>query len=206
MSPDAVLALIRFVHFGGVLLLAGTVAFRRRIAVPEVAVAISGRLTCWERWAVAVALASAVAWLLAETAIASDGWISATEPATVLSLITDTSFGWVWSARMALAAGLVLAAWRGPDMALETGAMLLAFSLGWVGHGAMMAGAGGLLLSGGLGLHVLAAGYWAGALPALAVCLRRGGASYSIEATAASVRRFSRRATSPWRWWSRAAC
>ena len=191
MAPESALLIARFFHFGAVLLLLGTVLFRRRVASADVAAAMAARLGRWECWAALMALASAILWLLPQTAIAADGWASAGDPATVLLLVTDTQFGRIWSARIALAVIVALAAWRGWGKVLEGGAALLVLSLGMIGHGVMLSGTAGVLLQAVLGLHVAAAGAWVGALPAVVACLRAGGDAYPLAAAAASLRQFS---------------
>ena len=58
MTPETALAAIRFVHFGAVVLLLGTVVFRRHFAAGSLAAALAGWFVRWERAAAVVALAS----------------------------------------------------------------------------------------------------------------------------------------------------
>ena len=194
MSPEFALACVRFVHFGSVMLLLGTVVFRRRMAVPEVAAALAEPLLIWEKWSATAALTSAALWLLVETAIAADGWAAAVDPGTVISVLTDTLFGNVWCGRLVLTAAVAGVSGLAPartGLLLEAGAAVLAASLGFVGHGVMLSGMFGDLLSDVLGLHVLAAGLWIGPLPAVIMCLARAGRDFSVEAAASSIQRFS---------------
>jgi copper resistance protein D len=195
MDPDSLIIPVRAVHFAAVLVLLGTVLFRLRLATPRVAAALSGRLLAWERWTSMAALVSGLAWLLAETAIAGDGWSSATDPATVLALAAGTTFGRVWCGRLLLC-GILVALTSAPGRQtgrwLQAGAAGLAFSLGWAGHGVMLDGLAGTLAAAGLGVHVMAASTWAGALPAVALCVSQSGLEVPLEAGAESLRRFSR--------------
>lgn len=194
MSPETALIFVRFAHFGAVALLLGTVLFRRHAALGEVAASLAPRLRRWERWAAALALASAVAWLLAETALAADAWAGAFDPGLVHAILADTVFGNIWCGRLLLAGALAGLAWGAQGRAggaLELGAAGLAFSLGWVGHGVMRSGYEGDLLAAVLGLHVLSAGAWAGALPAVALTVSEAGRTFDLAAAAASLRRFS---------------
>lgn len=194
MSPEAALVLVRFAHFGAVVLLLGTVVFRRRMTVPETRSVLVVTLQNWELWAAGVALASGVAWLLAETALAADGWARAADPETIQSILTDTLFGNIWVGRLLVSAGLFLIAVFGPDQAdwlTEAGAILLAVSLGWIGHGVMRNGIEGDLLAACLGLHVMSVSIWIGALPAVVLCLAHAGSRVPFAAATASLRRFS---------------
>ena len=192
MATEHALVLVRLLHFTAVLLLLGTVVFQRRLAAADVAAAMAARLGRWQRDASVMALASAIAWLLVEAADASDGWAGAIDPATMLSLATEATFGWVWCLRIALAVLLVTASMVNWDSALEIGAVGLAFGVGWVGHGVILDGTVGWLLSIVLGAHVVAAGVWVGALPAVVACLWTSDKAYPAEAVAASLTRFSR--------------
>ena len=171
MTPETALAAIRFVHFGAVVLLLGTVVFRRHFAAGSLAAALAGRLVGWERAAAVVALASALGWLLAEAAVAGDGWASAADPGILTDLLTGTTFGNVWLLRAVIAILTLVAAVAGWGGALEVGAAALALSLGRVGHGVMLDGAGGWWLSAAFGLHVAAVAVWLGALPAILAAL-----------------------------------
>lgn len=194
MSPETALVLVRFAHFGAVVLLLGTVIFRRRMAARETSSVLAPSLRYWERWALGVALVSGVAWLLAETALAGDGWASAADPETIQSILTDTPFGNIWIGRLIVSGGLVLIAVFGrnrADWLTEAGGISLAVSLGWIGHGVMRNGIQGDLLAACLGLHVLSVSIWIGALPAVALCLAQAGGRLPIMAAAASLQRFS---------------
>lgn len=194
MEPELALVPIRVAHFAAVLGLLGTVAFRQNMVAPEVAAVLSPLWRGWERWLAGLALVSALAWLAAETALAADGWSEVGDPATLWAVLADTPFGRVWAGRLMLAAVVagIAVANRDRSRALETGAAGLAASLGWTGHGVMHDGLAGDLAAAGLGLHVLCAGFWVGALPAVLACLLASGRHYALPAAAESLGRFSR--------------
>ncbi len=121
-----------------------------------------------------IALLTAVVWLALETASMADDWSAATDPGTVAAVLTDTSFGRAWIARLVLAAALVVAAFASRDhwtMIAILSALLLA-SLALVGHAVMQTGAEGVFHRANHGLHLLTTGAWLGGLVPFLLCLR----------------------------------
>lgn len=171
---DAALITARFLHFSAAMLLFGTASFALFVAPTSLRERFAGLLRVSETAFVLLALASAIGWLAAETGEAGNGWADAANPAMWAVLAGATSFGQVWIWHLVLAMALALAMLlpqrvRGPAMAAGSGALLA--SLGLVGHAAMQVGAAGVLHRGSHMLHLVSAGFWVGALPALAVCL-----------------------------------
>ena len=194
MPVEAALIAVRALHFVSVLWLLGTHVFQATMLPPSMAAALVPRFLAWDKAASAAALLTAMAWLMLAAADASGSWPGAIDPLTLRDLLFETTFGQVWVLRLALAAGmLVLSLWHfSKAQSLKPcGAVLLAGSLGFIGHGAMFQGGAGLLQSGALAAHVLAAGGWFGALPALILCLGRGGPEFTVSTKAAALRGFS---------------
>jgi len=120
-----------------------------------------------------IALLTAVVWLALEAASMADDWSAATDPGVVAAVLTDTSFGRAWIARLGLATALVVAAFARRDdwpMIVILSALLLA-SLALVGHAAMQAGVEGVLHRANHAVHLLTAGAWLGGLVPFLFCL-----------------------------------
>ncbi len=174
-TPVTALALCRFAHFMAAMLAFGASAYLwlyapdnlRRALTPAV-----GRLTIG---ASLVALISAIVWLSLEAASMADDWSAATDPDTVATVLTGTSFGHAWIVRLVLAAALVLAsvfALRGDWATMSILSALLLASLALVGHAAMQTGAEGILHRANHALHLLTTGAWLGGLIPFLLCLR----------------------------------
>jgi putative copper resistance protein D len=203
----------RWLHFAAVIVLFGELAFRAWVAAPAFAAAAA--LPAGERaaaelrtlavaiWCVALAVVSGVVWLAAQAAAMSGAPLAqALDRATLETVLGATVFGRVWALRCALAcmlgAALILGrraivrrgtpAWLG--CALVAGVLLAA--LAWMGHGNAEQGRDHVVHLSADALHLLAAGAWLGALPALARWLARARPGAPLRASAGSVvRRFS---------------
>lgn len=200
---NGLLASARAVHFAaalwlfGELLLACALSARRGGDAPAgPGEALRRRLPRVARVCIAVGIASAVAWLAAVAATMSGLPLArAIAPATVAAVLGDTLFGNVWMARFGVAWTLLFAlsrrsaalgaGWLAAST-LVAGAYLAA--LAWTGHVAAAEGPwrGGQIAADVV--HLLAAGAWLGALPALVYVL---GNAQSIEDAAWAARRFS---------------
>lgn len=158
---ETALILCRFLHFGAAMLLWGGAAYGG--ADPR------GRRLRWSLWALLAATGGI--WLLLQAGIAGDGWSDTLDPGTLRALIAETDFGSAWMIHLgAIAAlGLALAAGRGVAV---TAALALA-TLALTGHAVMNDGMLGLAHEANAALHLLAAGYWLGALPRVAAGVRR---------------------------------
>ena len=212
---QALLIVVRVLHFAAAISLTGTLGFAclisepafRRSATNDGSVGELRRRLDWIAWAsLALALISGTAWL---GAVASE--ISGKPLAAVFAqgiaatVLTHTQFGEDWLARLSLAGLLalclaarkslrfpvsVVAGW--PALALA--AAMLA-SLAWAGHGAATPGAPGNFHLAGDAMHLLAAGFWLGTLPALVLLLaaaRRAADAHWVEVARIATRRFSR--------------
>jgi putative copper resistance protein D len=129
----------------------------------------------------ALALLSALGWLIGVAADMSGSFAQAFAAETLTAVLSETRFGQVWLARLALAAALF--AWmvlpasagrRGDIVTLALAAALTA-SLAGVGHAAT--GALAPLHVAADAAHLLAAAAWVGGLFALAAALRAGRAA-----------------------------
>lgn len=185
------LILCRFLHFGAVLLLFGVGAFRSllfgRHLLPFEASPAGPRLGQLLGWVAALALASALAWLMLTAAYLSSDWSSAIDPSTVGLVLGKTWFGHVWVVHLLLNALVVILNRRvKPSLLLVLNALLL-LTLAPVGHGAMFDGLKGQLLIVNQMLHLLGVGTWLGGLLMLALLMK---ADHGVN-LAAVLRRFS---------------
>ncbi|HWD37172.1 MAG TPA: copper homeostasis membrane protein CopD [Casimicrobiaceae bacterium] len=184
---DGVLITVRAVHFGACVLLAGEFAFALLVAgherlerVPRLARRQRGlALYAW-----LVAVASGALWLVLEAANMSGETLARAVAEGAVRVVLDrTSFGHVFALRALVSLALVgVLAWlalaRGERarhalrlVALLLGIVLLV-TLAFVGHAAAAGhGAIHVVHSAADMLHLLAAGGWLGALPALTFCL-----------------------------------
>ena len=185
------LILCRFLHFGAVLLLFGVSAFRSLLFAPLLlpfeASPAGPRLSRLLVWLAAIALASALAWLMLTAAYLSSDWNGAINPSNVGRVLGNTWFGHVWVIHLLLNALVVILHLRvKPGILLVLNTLLL-LTLAPVGHGAMFDGLKGQLLILNQMLHLLGVGTWLGGLLMLTLLLRD---DHSVD-LAAVLRRFS---------------
>jgi putative copper resistance protein D len=207
---------VRFVHLAAMILLTGAVAFAFLVARPAFRRAsgeVSADADRLDRvnlrlalGAVAVAFASALAWLGVQVAIVSGRPLGqALTLDTLGDLVFGTDFGRVWQVRLALAVivgALLLLRGRERDdrdwlaLRLEVvalGAVLLG-ALAWVGHAAATEERLRLVHLAADVVHLLAAGIWLGGLVPLALLLawaQRSAHAAACAVAGAAVRRFS---------------
>jgi putative copper resistance protein D len=169
------LVLCRFAHFMAAMLTFGMSAYVWLYAPERLRLALSPVLRRLALVASLVALITAIAWLMLESASMADDLSAAVAPALIGAVLTDTAFGHAWAAHLALAATLVAvvifeprARWAATSL---VSAALLA-SLGLVGHAAMQTGAEGVLHRMNHAVHLVTAGAWIGGLVPFAMCLR----------------------------------
>jgi putative copper resistance protein D len=173
------------------MLLFGGAVFDGLIVPP----ALRGRLL---RSGVAAILAvlisiTALAWFALETGEIGNGWSDAIDPNTLSAVATSTPFGAVWIGRLILIVLLfaALIPGRGRRWPLIVCSGLVLATLGLVGHAAMQDGVWGIFHRGSHMLHLLAAGFWLGALPPLVATLLLMRRPEAQEAGAAALHRFS---------------
>ena len=168
----------RFLHYAAAMALFGVSLFPL-YAFPSRAGLQPARLGIWiERSLFGLAVAAfltGLLWLAIVVANMAGTLSAALDPDTIRSVLTDTLFGWVWAARLALSALLVLLA----GLSFFFSKSHLAAVLITILSGALlatMAGAGHTMHSDGMeravhiaadGAHLLAAGAWFGGLFAL---------------------------------------
>ena len=183
----------RGIHMAATVLAAGTVAF---IALVADLPALHRQLTLLVWTTLAVAILSGLAWLVWLSAdIYGAPIIEVCLHGDVWSVLTDTRFGLVWTARLGLAILLgVLMLWPAARLLQLAAATCLLGLIALIGHAGATPGTAGQIHLASDIVHLLAAGAWVGALPALAMLLARahhaGNPDWGGHAVAAA-RRFS---------------
>jgi putative copper resistance protein D len=209
------LVLTRAIHFGAALWLFGEFVFFAVVAGPALrSVSKDASTDSGERErrlfriagpCVAIAIASAIVWLLLEAAsMSGTPLVVAFNRQTLDVVVRETLFGRIWLVRLGVSLLLSAAlwfAWREPRRQgpiLKIGGTLLAgayaATLAWTGHAVGDTGADRYLHLASDAVHLLAAGAWVGALPALVSLLKRAGGVARPEGFALAVsatRRFS---------------
>jgi copper resistance protein D len=185
------LILVRGVHMTAAVLAAGTVAFMALVAdVP----ALRRQLTFVVWVALAVAILSGAAWLVWLSAdIYGAPIIEVCLHGGVWSVLTETRFGLVWTARLGLAIGLgALILWPATRLLQLAAAAGLLALIALIGHAGATPGTVGRIHLASDMVHLLAAGAWVGALPALTLLLARarksGDPAWGTHAAAATHR------------------
>jgi copper resistance protein D len=169
------LALCRFAHFLAAMLAFGMSAYLWAYAPERLRLALSPIVRRLALIASLVALVTAIAWLMLESASMADDWSAAIDPGAIVAVLTDTAFGHAWAAHLALVAALVAVVVFGPRdrwAATAVASAALLASLGLVGHAAMQSGVEGVLHRANHAVHLLATGAWIGGLVPFVMCLR----------------------------------
>jgi len=123
------------------------------------------------RASLAVAVAAALVWLVAQAAFMAEAESMAEAGAAIWPVLTDTRFGHILGARLLLLVLCGLALGDGSNggrkaLAAVTAGLAVILHT-WSTHAAAAEGADGVLLLGAEPLHVLAAGAWLGSLAPL---------------------------------------
>lgn len=174
------LIVVRGAHFAATLIASGTIAFMVLVTEPAIRAGapadfavLRRRLIALIWFALAVTILSGAVWLaflasdilgasLTDICFHGGAW----------PILTDTRFGLVWCARLALALLLGLSMLWPAVRALQlVAAAVLVALLAWVGHAGAAPGIGGNFHLASDALHLLAAGAWLGGLPAFALLL-----------------------------------
>jgi putative copper resistance protein D len=184
---DESLILVRAIHLASSAMIAGGAVFTHWIGRAASDAGHCGAVRTRMRWWLAgnlsVAIASSVAWLILAAARMTDRPAAEVlTDGTAWVVLTQTQFGLVWQLRL-LCAGLLAAiillenssraAARWPAALTPPAAILYIGGLAWAGHAGGTPGEPGYLHLGADVLHLVAAGAWLGALPALALWLGR---------------------------------
>ena len=188
---------VRAVHYAAVMLLFGGSAFLLGVARPVyrdatgAALQEANELNRWllrvQSWSLAVALVSGLLWFGVEASTMSGlGLDAVLDRQTLGTVLNETSFGGVWMVRFGVAimlsavlplgrhtaddpSWLSLEAWSGML------ACLLLATLAWAGHAAADQGTDRTIHLTADIVHLVAASFWLGALPALVFVLARAG-------------------------------
>ena len=225
MSPSAVaqkgffvldaLIILRAVHFGASILVAGTLLFSAVVAEPIWQRSDWARPAWLRRYqrqiagvatlALAMAILSGVGHLVAiAAAVSEEPWAHVIRDGTAWAFFTDTHFGRIAQLRLLLAAGLalLLLQWAfqprlAPRWLRKLAAVLAAVFLGSLaltGHAAGATGVGANVHLGADLAHVFAAGAWLGGLLPLALFVwhvSQSADGSSVAICARILRRFS---------------
>ena len=188
------LIICRFVQFGAAMLLFGISSFFG-LLVPR---GLRDAMQTQQRRSIlalsVIGLVTAIAWLCLEAGLAGDGWADTLNPGTLAAILADTNFGQVWVGRLVLGVlllGVPFLPGRSARLALILLSLLFLASLGLVGHAAMQEGLTGWAHRANQMLHLLAAGFWLGALPPLLYCLTRLRATAWMADVEDALKRFS---------------
>jgi len=187
---NAALILVRAVHFGSAMLLFGELLFTLTVAgslwrpAQRAGRPAERRSRAVVASSIAVSVASGVLWLVFEASDMTGEPVGQAIGGVALPrVLTMTEFGHVWLLRTVLLAlvGITIfarrrsahdeAATTRTTLALVAAAAYLA-ALAWAGHAGAAEESVRPLHLGSDMLHLLAAGAWLGALPALVACLR----------------------------------
>jgi len=188
---DDALIVIRGIHFAATIMVAGTTFFQLLVAEPAFRISGAAPATvrgirarqAWLVWiALAVAILSGAAWLIAVAAdITGKTPIEALATDTAWTVLTETQFGHVAIARLILAvllAAILLATLLAPKNATTLSwwrwlpaslAACLLGALAWTGHSGATPGQAGDLQLAADATHLIGAGAWVGGLFPLAV-------------------------------------
>src|SRR3984893_1100393 len=200
---DEVLYACRFVHFTAAMVIFGAVSFRFYALADSDTGAAPSVLAAFDAWlgqvtvvAAILALVSALALLLGQSAAMAGSPAAAIDPTTVAAVLFETRFGRVWCWHLLLALILVLVCLsRHPSRPVVVILSLaLLASLGWVGHAAIGDGSARIAHQINQTGHLLAAGLWLGGLAPLAWVLRqvrRQPGDFEISLVRDALRNFS---------------
>ncbi|WP_371425757.1 copper homeostasis membrane protein CopD [Tardiphaga sp.] len=177
---DLGLVVARFLHYAASTTLAGAAffplyAYAYAGAEPEMLGRWRGKVLSWSAL---LALISGLAWFCFSVANMSGALADVADPEVLSSVLHDTGFGVVWTARMVLAVVIVAAAlllpsrstvWR--DLLMSSLAAGLLASLAGAGHAQIEEGWQSVLHIAADAAHLLAAGAWLGGLAPLGFIL-----------------------------------
>lgn len=205
------MAAVRAVYMLAAIILFGELTFRWWVGRAAVLRLPEERAEAWRASppgsvllaaALAAAFVSSVLWFLAQAQLMSGMPFAALNQETLDGALFGTGFGHVSLVRIGLAIALaaVLALRRETKrrdaMAVAAGIIALGLlaSIAWTGHANGAQGQNRIIHLSSDVMHLLAAGAWLGALPALAFILfhaRRNGSRRALEFAALATRRFS---------------
>src|SRR5208337_1307527 len=191
---DEALILCRALHYSAAIMLFGASVFQETSPPTDLARFIAPPMRRLAALAIVIIFLTTIAWLMLESGEMGGGWVDASSPNTVSTVLFETEFGRVWQWRLGFVAillGLLMSRRYGNWRVIAFWSALVLASLGFVGHGAMQTGVEGLLHRSSHSLHLLAAGLWLGALLPLLACLRVLRHATLGEDVEIALRRFS---------------
>lgn len=197
---DAALIIARALHFTATMQAAGAIFFMAVCMEPAfrahaiAAEAFRRRVAQLAGVSLGVALVSGAAWFVLFVGQMTRQFSDLPYGEIAWTALTQTRFGTMWIARLAVAALLVLCLIRGSRSAIAAVlAAVFVGALAWSGHAGAAIGISGEFNVLADALHLIAAAAWLGGLVVLAMLLhhaRSGDAGWSA-ATAAATQRFS---------------
>jgi putative copper resistance protein D len=187
---DLGLIVARLLHYAAVTTLAG-VSFFPLYAYADAEPVV---LLRWRQdvllAAAITALLSALLWFVFSVASMSGTLADVADREVLWTVLNETTFGWVWTARLVLPIIMVGLFWnrvvskfgRGRDLVTPVLAAVLLISLAGMGHAQIEEGVEGIIHVVSDAAHLLAAGAWLGGLvPLVYTLLLHGGESGSVQ-------------------------
>lgn len=188
------LACVRWVHFAAAFVLFGGSFFVGVLTVEPLRGKLEPLLRPLWLGASALLILSWIGWLSLESGAMGNGPADMLNADTIFTIVSATTFGWVWLFRLLLllvAFGLAKAE-RGSETRLITVLSGLGLiSLAPVGHPVMVDGFAGDLLVLNHAIHLVCGGLWVGGLYPLVLCLNRFWGPVDRYDATRSLRRFS---------------
>ncbi len=185
---------LRFVHFAALMVLLGSTVCSVMLAPQWCKAVLSRRLEKQWRAAIWLSLGSAVALLAAQAGLMGNGWVDTLNPQTWLAVL-GTRFGavWVWQIFPGVVTAAVFLlkprALQGVLLVLAAAQLIL---LAGVGHAAMHEGMLGGIQRLNHAIHLLSAGWWAGGLLPLLMCMHMARKPRWRQGAIIAMMRFSR--------------
>ncbi|MGK7246105.1 copper homeostasis membrane protein CopD [Buttiauxella agrestis] len=193
MLPSLYIAL-RFIHFTALMVLLGSTISCSLLAPQAFKPVLIRRLKWLWQSAVWMTMLSAVMLLCAQAGMMGSGWRDAINPQVWLAVL-GTRFGSVWLWQILLGVVTVAVLLLKPRT-LQSMLLILAAAqlilLAGVGHAAMREGFVGGLQRLNHAVHLLSAGWWAGGLLPLLMCMRMAKKPRWRGAAITAMMRFSR--------------
>jgi copper resistance protein D len=193
---EAGLIAARFAHYAALALAFGAFAYAGFVEQS----ATTGRRLRGLGLASSLMLLFAAVGVLAATVAGLGGdWAAMLDPGLWTSILNETDFGGVWSARIIIAVvlvGLAVAVWLRPARlfarlgSFVAGALVVSVAL--TGHAQIQEGTPGLIHRVADAAHLLAAAVWLGALPPLLLLLRSGRTADTAEDASFAVTRLEK--------------
>lgn len=185
---------LRFVHFTALLLLLGNTICSVLLAPHSFKLILARRLAgqlCAATWLAAL---SAILLLWVQAGLMAGGWADTINPQTWRAVL-GTRFGavWLWQIFLGVVAVIVFLLkpkmFQGVLLILSAAQLIL---LAGVGHAAMHEGIVGAIQRLNHAIHLLSAGWWAGGLLPLLMCMRMARKPRWRQAGITAMMRFSR--------------